>query len=193
MIVCVCVCVCVRRYGLTNKQKTEVYVTCATSGAAKTVQDGALYIETLTSSASVTVVEASAVPDGCSVSVVNELVSGFILLKGILNPAEELKKLEKRQKEVGSFPAPVNRFACVPQVAAARCVLCDLNSRSSDHPVMTSAQVAKQQADLQKRMADPLYLERVPERVREENTEKAAKLEQELKAVTDAMTSLGSM
>jgi hypothetical protein len=29
--------------------------------------------------------------------------------------------------------------------------------------------------------------------VREENTEKAAKLEQELKAVADAMTSLGSM
>ena len=93
------------RYGLTNKQKTEVYVTCATSGAAKTVQDGALYIETLTSSASVTVVEAAAVPDGCSVSVVNELVSGFILLKGILNPEEELKKLEKRQKEVGSASA----------------------------------------------------------------------------------------
>jgi hypothetical protein len=77
--------------------------------------------------------------------------------------------------------------------AFCRCVLLDFNSQSSDHPVIISAQVAKQQADLQKRMADPLYLERVPERIREENTEKAAKLEQELKAVADAMTSLGSM
>jgi hypothetical protein len=73
---------CGHRYGLTNKQKTEVYVTCASAAAAQTVQDGALYIETLSSSASVTVVEAAAVPDGCSVSVVNELCTVFILLKG---------------------------------------------------------------------------------------------------------------
>jgi hypothetical protein len=54
------------------------------------------------------------------------------------------------------------------------------------------SQVAKQQSQLLKQMAAPEY-ERVPERVREENTEKAAKLEQELKAVADAISSLGSM
>jgi len=83
---------------------------------------------------------------------------------------------------------------CTQPAAFLAFRLAALNSRSFHPPHDDiSPQVTKQQADLLKRMADALYLERVPERVREENTEKAAKLEQELKAVADAMTSLGSM
>uniref|UniRef100_A0A7S0RBC6 valine--tRNA ligase n=1 Tax=Pyramimonas obovata TaxID=1411642 RepID=A0A7S0RBC6_9CHLO len=85
------------KYGLTPKQKTAVYVTCATPAATAAVARGALYVATLSSSESVeAVADAAAVPAGCAVSIVSEECSAYIMLKGIMDPAAELAKLDKR-------------------------------------------------------------------------------------------------
>eukprot|EP00976_Prorocentrum_cordatum_P073401 1181078-Prorocentrum_minimum.AAC.1 len=57
----------------------------------------ALYVATLSSSESVeAVADAAAVPAGCAVSIVSEECSAYIMLKGIMDPAAELAKLDKR-------------------------------------------------------------------------------------------------
>ena len=52
---------------------------------------------TLSSSESVEALQDSAaVPAGCAVSIVSEECSAYIMLKGIMDPAAELDKLDKR-------------------------------------------------------------------------------------------------
>jgi len=105
-------------YGLTNKQKTAVYVLCQNTAAAQTVTNGSLYIATLSSSDSVAAVsKVEDVPAGCAVTIVNEQCSVYLMLKGILNPADELKKLAKRQTECAKQHAELQKKLAMPTYA----------------------------------------------------------------------------
>lgn len=81
---------------------------------------GSLYIATLSSSDSVAAVsKVEDVPAGCAVTIVNEQCSVYLMLKGILNPADELKKLAKRQTECAKQHAELQKKLAMPTYAVS--------------------------------------------------------------------------
>jgi len=91
-------------------------------------------------------------PSGCGVSVIDETTTLYVALRGLVDPATEITKLEKKA-QAGE----------------------------------------KQIADLVKKTRAPGYEEKVPEKVRNENKEKLAKLEAEAKMTAKAIEDFRSL
>jgi len=101
-------------YGLT-KQRPSVYVSCTDAGKAAVIQTLARDIGTLSTSSEVLLLEAGApAPVGCSVAIVDDSTTVNMLLKGILDPALELAKLEKKFNEANSRADALRTKAAVP-------------------------------------------------------------------------------
>ncbi|KAG2489910.1 hypothetical protein HYH03_011547 [Edaphochlamys debaryana] len=87
-------------YGIT-KQKPHLYIAVTDADKAAQLQSLALEVATLSSSSAVTLLAAGeAAPLGCSVAIVDDSVTVHMLLKGILDPALEIAKLEKKMSEL---------------------------------------------------------------------------------------------
>ncbi|WIA29336.1 hypothetical protein OEZ86_011841 [Tetradesmus obliquus] len=86
-------------YGLT-RQRPTVYVACSSAARAEVIQALAGDIACLSTSAEVLLLAADApLPAYSSVAIVDDVVTVHMVLKGILDPALELAKLEKKQAE----------------------------------------------------------------------------------------------
>jgi valyl-tRNA synthetase len=88
-------------YNLPPKAKPELFVltrTAATKAAMTTMTSG---ITALASCGSVTLLSATdAVPTGCGVNVINESITIYLLLRGVVDPAMEIEKLNKKIAQV---------------------------------------------------------------------------------------------
>tara|TARA_B100000131_G_scaffold40488_1_gene36589 strand:- start:1927 stop:5157 length:3231 start_codon:yes stop_codon:yes gene_type:complete len=133
-------------YNLPPKARPEVFYSAKTeeSNVAMKIDP-----EGLTSLAGVgamkQLAEGESAPPGCAVSIVNESVTVYILLKGVVDAATEIAKLDKK-------------------LAALR----------------------KTNETLQKKTQEDGYEDKVPEKVRNENTEKLAKQAEEIKSIETA-------
>eukprot|EP00894_Picocystis_sp_ML_P000216 jgi/Pico_ML_1/50733/g1890.t1 len=99
-------------YGLT-KQRPSVYLLTHAEEVGKVVSRNATVVTTLSSSSEVVVVDdASKIPPGCAVEIVNESSSVYLLLTGVINPAEECTKMEKKitviQEQVYALRAKIS-------------------------------------------------------------------------------------
>lgn len=87
-------------YGLT-KQRPSLYLLSRAERVGEVVSRNASVVTTLSSSSEVVVVDdASKIPSGCAVEIVNESSSVYLLLTGVINPAEECAKMEKKIKAI---------------------------------------------------------------------------------------------
>ena len=133
-------------YNLPPKARPEVFYSTKTEES-----DVAMKIdpEGLTSLAGVgpmkQLAEGESAPPGCAVSIVNESVTVYILLKGVVDAATEIAKLDKKL-----------------------------------------AALKKTNEALLKKTQEDGYEDKVPEKIRDENTEKLAKQAEEIKSVETA-------
>ena len=96
-------------YGLT-KQKTEVFLVCKGPMSMGTAQAGASYVEALGMCSKVTALDSPAgAPKGCGVAIVDENVSVYMVLAGIVDFAAEAKKLEGKLADVEKQIAQVEK------------------------------------------------------------------------------------
>ena len=133
-------------YGL-HKQKPECFLLCKGDAAFEAASAVGAYVATLSSCEKVTATQdAGAVPPGCGVAIVDGTVSAYLVLKGIVDFAAEIKKLQKN---------------------------CD--------------NYQKQIATVSKKVANPQYQEKTPEKVKAADLEKMARLEAELATAKKAL------
>ena len=133
-------------YGL-HKQKPECFLLCKGAAAFEAASAVGAYVATLSSCEKVTATQdAGAVPPGCGVAIVDGTVSAYLVLKGIVDFAAEIKKLQKN---------------------------CD--------------NCQKQIATVSKKVANPKYQEKTPEKVKAADLEKMARLEAELATAKKAL------
>lgn len=96
-------------YNLTYKQRPEIFIktNSATEGLVK---EQLVMLQTLASCGDVTC--TSSIPIGCAAQVVNPTLEVFIMLKGLINAADEVKKLQKqREKTQQAYDALVKKVA----------------------------------------------------------------------------------
>eukprot|EP00195_Chlamydomonas_chlamydogama_P009622 CAMPEP_0202896952 /NCGR_PEP_ID=MMETSP1392-20130828/5840_1 /ASSEMBLY_ACC=CAM_ASM_000868 /TAXON_ID=225041 /ORGANISM="Chlamydomonas chlamydogama, Strain SAG 11-48b" /LENGTH=1288 /DNA_ID=CAMNT_0049582479 /DNA_START=84 /DNA_END=3950 /DNA_ORIENTATION=- len=87
-------------YGLV-KQKPHLYVACTDEGKHQVLTALSSEVATLTTSSEVSVLPpGTSAPSGCSVGIVDDSTTLHMLLKGILDPALEIQKLQKKVAEV---------------------------------------------------------------------------------------------
>ena len=87
-------------YGL-SKQKLEVFLVCKGPMSMGTAQAGSPYVGALGMCSKVTVLDTpSGVPQGCGVAIVNENISVYMVLAGIVDFAAEAKKLEGKLADI---------------------------------------------------------------------------------------------
>ncbi|XRB00211.1 valyl-tRNA synthetase [Pycnococcus provasolii] len=87
-------------YGMTNKQKPEVYALSDSSMHRDVIMRQATDICALSAAGSIKSLASPAeVPKGCGVSVVNESLSMYMMLAGMVDPKAELAKLEKKEAD----------------------------------------------------------------------------------------------
>jgi len=87
-----------QNYGLTsNKQRPDVWLLCNDQATLDKVGPVSAYVATLSTSNKVTCVLSSAeIPEGCGVAPVDSQVTAYVLLAGLIDPAAEIKRLEKK-------------------------------------------------------------------------------------------------
>ena len=102
-------------YNLTsNKQKPEVFLLCSADAMAK-VDALSEYIATLSNSSKVTcVTEARAVPQGCGVAPVDDAITAYVVLTGLVDPKGEIKRLTKKVKDCETQKDKVNKKIAMP-------------------------------------------------------------------------------
>jgi valyl-tRNA synthetase len=86
-------------YGLAPKARPEVFAVCRSEESAEALTVFADAVSTLSGSGVTRVLEASdasEIPAGCGVTVMSESVSVYLSLRGSVDPAAEIAKLEKR-------------------------------------------------------------------------------------------------
>ncbi|KAL6761966.1 tRNA synthetases class I-domain-containing protein [Haematococcus lacustris] len=91
-------------YSLT-KQRPHLFLVASDSAKAAVLQRSTLELATLSTSSEVTVLDSSqgassSPPLGCGVCIVDDATVAHLLLKGILDPALEVAKLQKKLAEV---------------------------------------------------------------------------------------------
>merc|ERR1711890_66709 len=82
-------------YNLPNKAKTDLYLRCFEKEAAATLERYSSVIATLAYSGKVSVSDSS--PSGCAIVTVSDKVAAHLVLKGLIDPAKEVEKLEKKR------------------------------------------------------------------------------------------------
>jgi valyl-tRNA synthetase len=86
-------------YGLTNNKKPEVFLLCTKEAMGK-VSGLSSYIGTLSNSSKLICVTSNAeIPEGCGVAPVDESITAFILLSGLIDPEAEIKRLSKKLQD----------------------------------------------------------------------------------------------
>uniref|UniRef100_A0A7S1CA53 valine--tRNA ligase n=1 Tax=Bicosoecida sp. CB-2014 TaxID=1486930 RepID=A0A7S1CA53_9STRA len=89
--------------GLAHKTAADVYIRCDDEALIAAIHPFMVDIGTLATANKVTVLEAGAdAPDGCAVHVVSASLSVLLMLKGVVDPADEVKKLTKKLKQLDS-------------------------------------------------------------------------------------------
>eukprot|EP00252_Welwitschia_mirabilis_P021350 TRINITY_DN546_c0_g1_i1.p1 TRINITY_DN546_c0_g1~~TRINITY_DN546_c0_g1_i1.p1 ORF type:complete len:310 (-),score=74.73 TRINITY_DN546_c0_g1_i1:448-1266(-) len=97
-------------YNLLPKQRLEAYILCKTEEVAAVIQKGTAEICTLASLSSMKVLkENDTPPAGCAVGIVNEHVSAYLLLRGIVDAEKEIAKLQKKKEELIRQQAAVKK------------------------------------------------------------------------------------
>jgi len=82
-------------YNLPNKAKTDLYLRCFEKEAAATLERYSSVIATLAYSGKVSVSDSP--PSGCAIVTVSDKVAAHLVLKGLIDPAKEVEKLEKKR------------------------------------------------------------------------------------------------
>ncbi|GIL56694.1 hypothetical protein Vafri_11999 [Volvox africanus] len=101
-------------YGL-NKQKPHLYVAVTDGDKAAMLRGLSLEVVTLSTSSDLTLLGAGVTaPLGCSVAIVDEATTVHMLLKGILDPALEITKLEKKSAEVSGRIDQIKKKMAMP-------------------------------------------------------------------------------
>ncbi|KAK3087210.1 hypothetical protein FSP39_003149 [Pinctada imbricata] len=91
-------------YGLTNKNKADVYLKCMDQKTANTLQPYSAMIQVMTNSSHVTLGEGLDVPEGCAMQTVSNKCETHLMLKGIIDISKEITKLEgKKDKLITSL------------------------------------------------------------------------------------------
>lgn len=86
-------------YDLTTKARPEVYVRCADADRRGRLAGMATEAATLSFSSNVWVGDTDTVaPKGCAVTVVDNVTTAHVLLVGLLDPKQEVKRLEKKRE-----------------------------------------------------------------------------------------------
>jgi hypothetical protein len=84
---------------LTNNKKPEVFLLCTKEAMGK-VSGLSSYIGTLSNSSKLICVTSNAeIPEGCGVAPVDESITAFILLSGLIDPEAEIKRLSKKLQD----------------------------------------------------------------------------------------------
>ncbi|KAF0852931.1 Valine--tRNA ligase 1 [Andalucia godoyi] len=127
-------------YNITS-QKLQLFVRCRSSEATSATRAGSALIATLAQCEKVEVLddESVEIPLGCGVQVLSDKVAVYVMLKGVIDADNEIKKLNKK---------------------------------------LATAEASKDA--IRKRVEMVGYEERVPEKVRQENTTKLQQLEVEI-------------
>ena len=100
------------QYGLV-KQKPALYVVVSDTSVKTELDDVADYIKTLTLSSTVSVT-LEAAPKGCAGAHVSDSVSAYLDMAGVLDPASELQKLDKKFANVSTQIASMKKKMAVP-------------------------------------------------------------------------------
>ncbi|KAL3686885.1 hypothetical protein R1sor_013194 [Riccia sorocarpa] len=88
-------------YGLQPKQRCALYLLCRTPEVADTMQKGSGIISTLATLSSVQIIaEVESAPGGCAVAIIDEQLSAYLLLTGLVDANVELTKLQKKKEDI---------------------------------------------------------------------------------------------
>ncbi|KAJ9598284.1 hypothetical protein L9F63_011024 [Diploptera punctata] len=137
-------------YNLPNKTKTEAYVVCSDDETSASLKKYQSALSTLSYCSKMEV--STSPPKGCVILTVSDKCEVHLLLKGLIEPAKEMLKLQKKQD-----------------------------------------QLQQQLNKLKQAMSAPDYEVKVPQEVRQTNSEKLNQTEGELLRLESAMTTLKSM
>ncbi|KAK3912795.1 Valine--tRNA ligase [Frankliniella fusca] len=85
-------------YSLLNKTKTEAFLHCSDADLEKSLHQYCEVIGTLSNCSSVTV--CSNPPQGCAIFTASDKCEVHLLLKGLIDPAKETEKLQKKQESL---------------------------------------------------------------------------------------------
>jgi valyl-tRNA synthetase len=101
-------------YGLAPKARPEVFAVCRSEESAAALNAFADAVSTLSGSGATRVLEASdEIPTGCGVTVMSESVSVYVSLRGSVDPAAEIAKLEKRSAAAAKQMADLKKKMAV--------------------------------------------------------------------------------
>ncbi|CAG9465555.1 unnamed protein product [Pedinophyceae sp. YPF-701] len=90
-------------YDLQPKQQPRAFLVVADAARREVLAGARAEISTLAQLGSLEVLGAAdAVPKGCSVTVVNDSTTAYMLLAGVLDPQKEIERLTKKQQGVSS-------------------------------------------------------------------------------------------
>eukprot|EP01023_Acetabularia_acetabulum_P059804 TRINITY_DN71900_c0_g1_i1.p1 TRINITY_DN71900_c0_g1~~TRINITY_DN71900_c0_g1_i1.p1 ORF type:complete len:275 (-),score=51.49 TRINITY_DN71900_c0_g1_i1:163-987(-) len=84
-------------YGILNKDKPDLYVLCNNSTKSNMLNSSTQEIATMSNVGNVKICsDKKNIPSDCGVAVVDDVCTLYLMLRGILDPAKELVKLEKK-------------------------------------------------------------------------------------------------
>ncbi|GCC17963.1 hypothetical protein chiPu_0021603 [Chiloscyllium punctatum] len=86
-------------YNLT-KTKAGCYLSCSDEGTAAQLNPFSSYIQTLSSSKSVTFLVNEECPDGCAMVIASDRCTVHLMLKGLIDAEKEVTKLRAKQADV---------------------------------------------------------------------------------------------
>jgi len=103
-------------YTIPNKTKTELFLQSFDPALSATLQQYCGTIGTLAYSKDVRV--TSAPPPGCAILTVSDKLSAHLLLKGLIEPAKEVEKLEKKKTALATTIEKLKKAAAVADYTA---------------------------------------------------------------------------
>ena len=105
-------------YNLPPKTKAELFIVTRGDAATDAAKQFAAGIAALATCAKVDILGPDdAVPAGCGVTVINESVSVYLMLKGVVDPAAEIAKLEKKSAQTAKQIADLQKKMEMPGYA----------------------------------------------------------------------------
>ena len=102
-------------YNLPPKTKAELFIVTRGDAATDAAKEFSAGIAALATCAKVDILGPDdAVPAGCGVTVINESVSVYLMLKGVVDPAAEIAKLEKKSAQTAKQIADLQKKMEMP-------------------------------------------------------------------------------
>jgi valyl-tRNA synthetase len=102
-------------YNLPPKTKAELFIVTRGDAATDAAKQFSAGIAALATCAKVDILcPDDAVPAGCGVTVINESVSVYLMLKGVVDPAAEIAKLEKKSAQTAKQIADLQKKMEMP-------------------------------------------------------------------------------